>query len=126
MLLKTQLEYVDTKGDFKGLPKHGHLSQKIPEYAAAESAIDAAFSPLWNCPDFPTFRQIAGDADAAMPPGGPDRGRDVVSELLQFPARDGTMIELKVYKSPKVTQDATLMYRMHGGGKDATRQVIHI
>ncbi|KAH6886865.1 Alpha/Beta hydrolase protein [Thelonectria olida] len=116
MLLKSELEYVDTKSDFKPLPKHGHLSQKIPEYTAAEAAIGAAFSPFWSCPDFATFRQVAGDADAAMPPGGPDRSRDVVSELLQFPARDGTMIELKVYKSPKFTQDATLMYRMHGGG----------
>ncbi|KAI2775229.1 alpha/beta hydrolase fold-domain-containing protein [Daldinia loculata] len=114
--LKDKSEYFDLDADFKPLPKYGHLSEKTPEYIAVESAIDAAYSPLWALPDFAAFRQAAGDPDAAMPPGGPDRYRDVTTELLQFPARDGHLNELKVYKSPKVASDATLVYRMHGGG----------
>ncbi|XXH04118.1 hypothetical protein Hte_010530 [Hypoxylon texense] len=114
--LKDKPEYVDTDVDFKPLPKYGHMSEKTPEFLAAEPFLDAAYTRLWSQPDFPAFRQAAGDADAVMPPGGPDRYRDVTTELLQFPARDGYLIELKVYKSPNVRPNATLVYRMHGGG----------
>ncbi|KAI1208917.1 alpha/beta-hydrolase [Annulohypoxylon truncatum] len=116
VLLKDKPEYVDLDVDFKPLPKHGHLSEKTPEFVAAEPAIAAAYDQLWALPDFVALRQAAGDADAPMPPGGPDRYREVTTELLQFPARDGHMIELKIYKSPNVFQGATLVYRMHGGG----------
>ncbi|RYP06242.1 hypothetical protein DL764_003256 [Monosporascus ibericus] len=113
---KPKPEYVDLEADFKPLPKHGHLSQKTPEFVAAEPAIIAGYEKLWAAPDFAAVREMAGDADAVMPPGGPDRYREVTTELLQFPARDGEIIELKVYKPPNVVPDATLMYRMHGGG----------
>ncbi|RYP41235.1 hypothetical protein DL769_011609 [Monosporascus sp. CRB-8-3] len=116
MHLKPKPEYVDIDADFEPLSKHGHLSQKTPEFAAAEPAIKAGFEQFWAAPDFPAFRGIVGDADAVMPPGGPDRYREVTTELLQFPARDGEMIELKVYKSPNIVPDATLVYRMHGSG----------
>lgn len=62
------------------------------------------------------MRAAAGDPDAVMPPGGPDRYKDVVTELIDIPTRDGTVVELKVYKSPNVNENAVLMYRMHGGG----------
>ncbi|KAI3327364.1 alpha/beta-hydrolase [Xylariaceae sp. AK1471] len=117
VVLKDKPEYIDIDVDFKPLPKYGHLSKKTPEFAAVEAAIGAAYDQFWEaCPDIPSFRRAAGAPDAAMPPGGPDRYRDVKTELLQFAARDGHLIELKVYKSPNVAPDATLMYRMHGGG----------
>lgn len=116
VLLKSKPEYVDTDPDFKPLPKHGHLSEKNPAFAAIEDAVAAAYAPLWALPDFAAFRAAAGDPDAVMPTGGPDRYKDVVTELVQFPARDGHLVELKIYKSPNVVPDATLMYRMHGGG----------
>ncbi|KAI1861727.1 uncharacterized protein JN550_010667 [Neoarthrinium moseri] len=110
-------KYVEVDADFKPLPKYGHLSQKTPQFAEAEPAIKAAYAPFSDLmPDWPTIRAGAGDPDAPMPPGGPDPYRDVATELLQFAARDGHMIELKVYKSLNVKQDATLVYRMHGGG----------
>ncbi|KAI0118178.1 alpha/beta hydrolase fold-domain-containing protein [Nemania sp. FL0031] len=114
--LKDKPQYVDLDPEFKPLPKYGHLSEKTPEYLAVEDAIRAAYDKLWELPDIPAFRRGAGDPDAVMPPGGPDRYRDVVTELLHFPARDGQVIELKVYKSPRVAPEATLVYRMHGGG----------
>ncbi|KAI0877971.1 alpha/beta hydrolase fold-domain-containing protein [Hypoxylon argillaceum] len=113
--LKDKPQFVDLDPGFKPLPKYGHLSEKTPEFLVVEDAIFAAYDQLWKLPDIPTFRQVAGDSDAALPPGGPDRYRDVKTELLHFPARDGHLIELKVYKSPHVAPDATLMYRMHGG-----------
>lgn len=114
--MKDKPQYFDLDPDFKPLPRYGHLSEKTPEFLAAEDAIRTGYDGLWSLPDIPTFRQVAGDRDAAMPPGGPDRYRDLKTELLQFPARDGHLIELKVYKSPNVVPDAALVYRMHGGG----------
>jgi hypothetical protein len=116
--LKDKPEYIDIDANFKPLPKYGHLSEKTAEFVAVEAAIGAAYDKFWkDCPDLPSFRRAAGDSDAVMPPSGPGRYRDVKTELLHFAARDGHLIELKVYKSPNVTPDATLMYRMHGGGK---------
>ncbi|RYP45518.1 hypothetical protein DL768_008153 [Monosporascus sp. mg162] len=89
MHLKPKPEYVDLDADFKPLPKHGHLSQRTPEFAAAKPAIIAGYEKLCAAPDFPAVREMAGDVDAVMPPGGPDRYREVTTELLQFPARDG-------------------------------------
>ncbi|KAF5497173.1 AB hydrolase superfamily protein [Colletotrichum siamense] len=113
---KTKPEYVDLDAEFHPLPKHGHLSAKHPVYAASEAAIGAMYAQIQAQPDFASVRRVAGDADAPMPRGGPDRYRDVTTELLYFKARDGEEIELKVYKSPIVRPNAVLMYRMHGGG----------
>ena len=61
------------------------------------------------------MRAVAGDLDAVMPANGPDRYKDIVTELIKIPTRDGAKIELKVYRSTKVNHEAVLMYRMHGG-----------
>lgn len=114
---KSKPDYVDPDADFKPLPKYGHLSRKHPAYEAAEEAIRTSYSELYGLPDIESFRSAAGDADASIPPGGPDRYRDVVTELMYFKTRDGHKRELKIYKSPKTEPNAVLMYRMHGGGK---------
>lgn len=124
---KPKPDYVDLDADFKPLPKHGHLSQKHPAYEAAEETISAAYSKLYSLPDIQSFRSAAGDADASIPPSGPDRYRDVVTELMYFTTRDGHKAELKIYKSPDVEPNAVLMYRMHGGGEciDASSVEMH-
>ncbi|KAI1763260.1 alpha/beta-hydrolase [Hypoxylon sp. FL1150] len=114
--LKDKPEYVDIDVDFKPLPKYGHLPEKTSEFIAAELAIEPPHNYFWSQPNFPGFRRAAGDPNAVMPPGGPDRYRDVVAESLQLPARDAHLLEVKVSMSPDVRPDATLVYRMHGGG----------
>lgn len=117
LVLKSKPDYVDLDADFKPLPKHGHLTQHHAEYAAVQPVIDVMYDQIWALPDFDAFRLVGRGADAAVPPGGPDRARDVVTEFLRFPARDGHVVELKLYKSPKVQSGAALMLRMHGGGE---------
>ncbi|KAJ3947599.1 hypothetical protein N0V92_013197 [Colletotrichum tropicale] len=114
---KTKPEYVDLDAEFHPLPKHGHLSAKHLVYTASEAAIGAMYEQARKQENFASLRRVFVDADAPMPRGGPDRYRDVTTELLYFKARDGEEIELKVYKSPSVEPNAALMYRMHGGGK---------
>ncbi|KAF5983693.1 AB hydrolase superfamily [Fusarium coicis] len=115
--MKTTYDYFDLNAPFTPLPKYGHFSKNASEYEQAEPSIRKAYEVLYSLPDFPSVRAVAGDADAVMPPGGPDRYKNVVTELIDIPTRDGTMIELKVYKSPNVKENAVLMYRMHGGGR---------
>ncbi|KAF6812330.1 lipase esterase [Colletotrichum sojae] len=113
---KQKPDYVAIPADFHPLPKYGHLSENLPAWAAAEAAVDAMYAPSRTLPSYAACRELFGDPDAVMPPGGPDRYRAVTTELIRFPARDGYEVELKVYKSPDVKPDAVLMYRMHGGG----------
>ncbi|KAF4500340.1 AB hydrolase superfamily [Fusarium agapanthi] len=113
--MKTTYDYFDLNAPFTPLPKYGHLSKKTPEYKQVETSIRKTYEVLFSLPDFLSIRAVAGGADAVMPPWGPDRYRNVVTELIDIPTRDGTMIELKVYKSPNVKDNAVLMYRMHGG-----------
>ena len=120
MYLKQKPEYVDLDAPFLPLQKYGHLSKLHPEFSKIESAIANGFGALWNTGSWTAFRELAGNADAAIPSGGPERGRDVLTQLIQFPARDGYMVELKVYRSPKAQENATLMLRMHGGGEIKT------
>ena len=112
---KTRSDYFDLTASFTPLPQYGHLSQKSPEYSAAEPFLQEALSELNAQPDFPSMRALAGDPDAVMPPNGPDRYKDIATELIRIHARDGVMIELKTYKSTKVNRNAVLMYRIHGG-----------
>lgn len=114
---KSRPDYVGFDANFQPLPKFGHLSRKHPAYEAAEEAISTGYSQLYCLPDFESFRDAAGDADATIPPGGPDRYRDVTTQLMYFETRDGHKAELKIYKSPNVEPNAVLMYRMHGGGE---------
>lgn len=123
-IVKASLDYVTIDPDFRPLPRYGHLSERHPAFAAVEPSIKAAYAPLWSSPDYPSARKVAGDPDAVMPAGGPDRYRDVVTSLVEFPARDGQMIELKTYRSPNVTANAPLLYRMHGGGRLCTYSLI--
>ncbi|KAF5608489.1 AB hydrolase superfamily [Fusarium subglutinans] len=114
--MKTTYDYFDLNAPFTPLPRYGHLSKNSPEYKQVEPSIRKTYEVLFSLPDFPSVRAVAGDADAVMPPGGPDRYKSVVTELIDIPTRDGIMIELKLYKSPDAKNNAVLMYRMHGGG----------
>ncbi|KAK5991571.1 Esterase LipI [Cladobotryum mycophilum] len=116
MQLKEKTEYVDLNPDFKPLPKYGHLSTIAPEFEAIKSTVDEALAEIWSAEDVKGLRLRRGNSDAIIPPGGPDRAKEVISEFIRIPARDGHQIELKLYKSPTVQKDATLLLYMHGGG----------
>ncbi|KAI8954137.1 alpha/beta-hydrolase [Xylaria longipes] len=116
VFVKDKPEYTDLNADFKPLPRYGHYSEATPEWEAIAPVLRAGMDQMWAISDFPTMRKLVGNPDAVMPPGGPDRYKEVNTELTHFPARDGHMVELKVYKSPTVKPDATCVYRMHGGG----------
>lgn len=106
-------------GDGHDVPyKYAYFSQPTPQFASLRDTIDQFYAEFYARSDgtFPSIRAVAGNSDDTMPPGGPERYREVTTELLQFPARDGHKVELKVYRSTEARENATLVYKMHGGG----------
>ena len=120
MLNNDKPKYTHVDPAFEPLPQYGHLSTKTAQFAAAEPQIRALYNQLWALDSWTAARAAAGDAadaDALLPPGAPDRQRDIVTEHLEFLARDGYKVGLKVYRSRDVKPNAALVYRMHGGGQ---------
>lgn len=115
--ISKKLEYVTLDPNFKPGPKNGHLSEKDPGYAAVEEATLAALNPMWG-DDIPMdkFKEAWATAPPAIPENCPVPGKDVLLSRTRVPVRDGTTVEIKVYRSPKVEPDAALVLRTHGGG----------
>ncbi|CAI6094598.1 unnamed protein product [Clonostachys chloroleuca] len=111
MLYKEKTEYTTADANFQPLPKHGHLSKMTPEFAELKDATDQMFKPMWEITDMATLLKV-GRTD----PGTTYEDRGIVTEFIQFPASDGTLIELKIYRQPKVQENAALILRLHGGG----------
>lgn len=112
MLYKEKTEYTTADANFQPLPKHGHLSKMTPEFAELKDATDQMFKPMWEITDMATLLKV-GRTD----PGTTYEDRGIVTEFIQFPASDGTLIELKIYRQPKVQENAALILRLHGGGE---------
>lgn len=117
MLYKEKTEYTTADANFQPLPKHGHLSKMTPEFAELKDAIDQMFNPMWEITDMATLLKV-GRTD----PGTTYEDRGIVIEFIQFPASDGTLIELKIYRQPKVQENAALILRLHGGGKPRSQK----
>ncbi|KAI1842263.1 hypothetical protein JX265_006890 [Neoarthrinium moseri] len=111
------MDYTVLDPNFKPGPKNGHLSGKDPNYAAVEQVTEDALRPMWGG-DVPMdkFKEAWATAPPAIPDNCPVAGKDVLLSKTKVPVRDGTTIEIKIYKSPKVQPNAALVFRMHGGG----------
>lgn len=120
---KAYSEYIPYDPNFTPGPKNGHWTQREP-YPALDDAEKAAIDGL---KDFKAFAQSAGLAefkkaiasfDFDVPESCPKPGVDIDVSYLKAPVRDGTELELKVYACKKNSGkgDATLIFRMHGGG----------
>ncbi|KAI0134314.1 esterase/lipase/thioesterase [Xylariales sp. AK1849] len=115
--IKSKPEYTVLDRDFKPGPKNGRLSAKGPYYAAIEHVTKDALSQMWGG-DVPMdkFKEGWASAPPVIPDDCPLPGKDVILSKTKVPVRDGTTVEIKIYKSPKVQPSAALIFRMHGGG----------
>jgi acetyl esterase/lipase len=55
-------------------------------------------------------------APLALPDGCPKCGIDIEIKDSEAPVRDGTKVPIRIYKSNKAQQKATLYLKAHGGG----------
>jgi acetyl esterase/lipase len=116
--IKTTPEYWTLDPNFKPGPKNGHLSAKDANYAAIEQVTVDALKPMWG-DDVPMdqFKAVWANSPAAIPNGCPAPGKDVLLSKTHVPVRDGTTVEIKVYRAPRAAPGgAALVFRMHGGG----------
>ncbi|KAK6214630.1 hypothetical protein LQW54_004138 [Pestalotiopsis sp. IQ-011] len=115
--IKTTSDYVVAAPDFKPGPKNGHLSAKDPNFAAIEADFTAATAPMWD-PGLPLdkFKESWLSAPPAIPDGCPVPGQDVFLSKMKVPVRDGSEVEIQIYRPPEPRTDAALVFRMHGGG----------
>ncbi|ETS81646.1 hypothetical protein PFICI_06648 [Pestalotiopsis fici W106-1] len=114
--IKTKSDYVITD-NFKPGPKNGHLSVKDPNFAEVEAATVEALAPLWEAAvPLDKFKEGWVTAPPAIPDGCPEPGKDVFISQMKVTVRDGTEIEIQIYRPPELRTDAALVFRMHGGG----------
>ncbi|PGH28273.1 hypothetical protein AJ80_00164 [Polytolypa hystricis UAMH7299] len=118
---KAKAEYVLPDPNLAPGPKHGHWSYRAPDPAleAAELAAENALNQAWGFGrdiSVDDFKKNIESLPFAVPEGWPEPGRDVDISYMKAPVRDGTALELKVYRSKSSRENATLIFRMHGGG----------
>jgi len=94
------------------MAKYAHYSDVDPEFAPIQGAVREMVDQLFSLP----IDQIR----AAMLQPSPlpeDIPKDIQTDDMEVPVRDGTKIGIRVYKSKDVGPDALLYFVMHGGGK---------
>ena len=96
-------------------PKYGHLSKIDPVFEPLREAIDSRFAALWTLP-LDDLKTAYRTAPPGSPEGVPELGNEYQVRDLDFPARDGTKIGLRIYKSMRPREQAMLVLKAHGGG----------
>lgn len=96
-------------------PEYGHLSQLDPDFAPLQDQLDKNFAALWSLP-LAELKDAYRNAPVALPEGVPESGKDYEVSNQQIRMRDGTEIELRMYRPMKRVENATLVLKAHGGG----------
>lgn len=97
------------------LPEYGHLSEINPEYALMKAAIDERFNVLWKL-SLEDLKFAYANAPVSFPDDAPQPDHDYETYDQMIPVRDGTKVELRVYRPLKRVENATLVMKFHGGG----------
>ena len=95
--------------------KHGHLSKTNPAFAAVENQIEAFLGTIWSRPTVEECTTAWTNLPEALFVDSQDLRKKITVEKRHVPVRDGTMIEIQIYKSMGVADRAPLLYVMHGG-----------
>ncbi|KAM0254473.1 hypothetical protein ACHAQJ_006755 [Trichoderma viride] len=116
VITKKEGGYVPVDPNFRPLPKYGHYSELDPEFAKLKPMVDNMMEGMWQ-PEtsFEDFRK-AWLNDSPAPEGCPIEGKDVLTETQMIPTRDGTEIEIKVYRAKYKSPSSAMVIRYHGGG----------
>ncbi|KAG9240254.1 lipase [Calycina marina] len=119
-----QLKSFDN-GNVQPKPRYGHLSATNPGFAPMRDVVDKDIAQLWELPH-DEFLQAWADRPPALLDDSPVIGKDITTELLQIPVRDGTLIEICVYKPISPELNAILNFNTHGGGWYLKTQVLQM
>jgi acetyl esterase/lipase len=92
--------------------KYAHYSDIDPEFAAIKAECDANFDALFSLP-LPDLKAAAANNPPALGPFVPN---DLDIHHQNVAVRDGTEIDIKIYKAKDVQKNASLFLVSHGGG----------
>lgn len=114
------LEMVNLQGSDSAVaspkPKYGHLSEIDPQFALVKEAADQSFVELWKLP-LDEFKAAWLAAPVPLPEDAPQLGVDYTTTDEEIAVRDGTKIGIRIYRPIKPVKNATLVLKVHGGGK---------
>jgi hypothetical protein len=96
-------------------PNYGHLSETHPEFIPLKEGADKDFAGLWQLP-YDQFKKAWDSFPPALLDDSPVEGKDVTIEHMKVPVRDGTQIEIRIYKPVNTVPNALLNLNCHGGG----------
>ena len=96
-------------------PKYGHLSEIHPDFAPLKEAADREFALLWELP-LEDFKKDWISSPPVLFDDSPIVGRDITIEHMKVLVRDGTQIEIRIYKPINPTPNSLLDFNCHGGG----------
>jgi acetyl esterase/lipase len=92
--------------------KNAHFSNIDPEFAAVKAECDANFGALFSLP----LSELKAVSATAPPSLGPYVSKDLDIHHQNVPVRDGTDIDVRIYKAKNVQEKASLFLVSHGGG----------
>lgn len=97
-------------------PKYGHLSKIAPEFVPIQAELDVSSKVLWELP-LNEFKLAWKSLPPILAEDDPVIGRDIQITHQLVPARDGTNIEIRIYKPLNPQVRAPLFLNAHGGGE---------
>jgi hypothetical protein len=103
-------------------PRYGHLSAIDPEFALLKETVDMDFETLWALP-LTKFVEAWRVAPPALLDDSPVIGKDITVEHMKVPVRDGSMIDIRIYKPITPVPNTLLNFNVHGGGPASRGQV---
>lgn len=119
---KEKAEYILPNPDAKPGAKHGHWSHREANKSLedAEAAAETALAWAWGFDRKITIEEFKQNIVSFSfgTPEGDTSTPDLDISYLSVPVRDGTKLELKIYrrKTSSPQKEACLVLRFHGGG----------
>lgn len=97
--------------------KNAHLSEVNPDFAPLIPGVNAAFEQIWTYSDMTEFRGNWTKTRGTYPANVPTTGFNITHQNI--PTRDGTEVEIRIYKPESAKEDEKLpfLFVLHGGGQ---------
>ncbi|KKZ68834.1 hypothetical protein EMCG_00005 [[Emmonsia] crescens] len=96
--------------------KYAYLARPHPVFESLKGEATKLFEKIYAIKDMEKFKAAWNAFPPAVFDDGPVVGKDITIEHMNIPVRDGTMVELRIYKPINPGPDASLFFVSHGGG----------
>ncbi|OAX85412.1 hypothetical protein ACJ72_00223 [Emergomyces africanus] len=102
--------------DSNAKSKYAYLAAPSPVFESLKDDATKLVENLYAIKDIENFKAAWNSFPPALFDDGPAVGKDITIEHINIPVRDGTVVELRIYKPIDPAPDAPLFFVSHGGG----------